>query len=170
LNPSCARHSTLFLSPEFRRGFYWGIGPVIYFPTATNRAAGVNKWGSDPPIVFAWEGSRPWVVELVTNNIWSFGGPPQGSDKTNSLLVNPIVSYHLAMAGRPVPPPVITADWNKAPSKRWTVPVGGGLSKVVKLGGHPVKFSIDLYDDVVHPQGTGLLWTAQFTVTFLFAR
>jgi hypothetical protein len=163
-------YTTLFLSPEYGRSFYWGVGPVIYFPTATNSAVGVNKWGSGPSVAFTWKNGGPWVAALVTNNIWSFGGPPQSSDRTNSLLVNPIVSYHFGDGWSVGSSPNITSDWNKAAGKRWTAPVGGGVSKVVKLGRQPVKFGIDVYDDVVHPQGTGPLWSAQFTVTLLFAR
>jgi len=40
-------YTTFFLSPEHNHGFYWGAGPVLYYPTATNSAlgVGVNKWG-----------------------------------------------------------------------------------------------------------------------------
>jgi len=39
-------YTTFFLSPEHGKGFYWGLGPVLYYPTATNHALGVNHWGS----------------------------------------------------------------------------------------------------------------------------
>jgi hypothetical protein len=29
-------YTTFFLSPEHGEGFYWGVGPVLYYPTATN--------------------------------------------------------------------------------------------------------------------------------------
>jgi hypothetical protein len=29
-------YTTFFLSPEHGSGFYWGVGPVLYYPTATN--------------------------------------------------------------------------------------------------------------------------------------
>jgi hypothetical protein len=34
-------YTTFFLSPEHGEGFYWGAGPVRYFPTATNLTVGV---------------------------------------------------------------------------------------------------------------------------------
>jgi hypothetical protein len=65
------------------------------YPSATNTALGVNKWGSGPSVAFVRKnGESPWVFGAVVNNIWSFGGPPQSSDRTNSLLVNPFISYH----------------------------------------------------------------------------
>ena len=45
-------YTTFFLSPEHGTGFYWGAGPVLYYPTATNSALGVNKWGSGPSVAF----------------------------------------------------------------------------------------------------------------------
>jgi hypothetical protein len=32
-------YTTFFLSPEHGEGFYWGAGPVLYYPSATNSAA-----------------------------------------------------------------------------------------------------------------------------------
>ena len=33
-------YTTFFLSPEHGEGFYWGAGPVLYYPSATNSAVG----------------------------------------------------------------------------------------------------------------------------------
>jgi hypothetical protein len=38
-------YTTFFLSPEHGEGFYWGVGPVLYFPTATNLTVGVKQMG-----------------------------------------------------------------------------------------------------------------------------
>jgi len=40
-------YTTFFLSPEHGEGFYWGVGPILYYP-ATNTTVGVDKWGSGP--------------------------------------------------------------------------------------------------------------------------
>jgi hypothetical protein len=163
-------YTTLFISPEHSTGFVWGAGPVIYFPTATNSAVGVNKWGAGPSIAFGWLGRAPWTAAVVANNIWSVGGPPRGNDKTNSLLLNPIVSYHLGNGWFLDSSPNITSDWGSAPDKRWTVPVGGGAGKVFHVGAQPVKFAVDAYYDPIRPAGTGPLWEVTATLTFLFAR
>jgi hypothetical protein len=70
------------------------VGPVLYYPSATNLTVGVNRWGSGPSAAFVHEDESPWVFGVVVNNIWSFGGPPNSSDRTNQLLLNPIVSYY----------------------------------------------------------------------------
>jgi hypothetical protein len=89
-------YTTFFLSPAHGHGFYWGVGPVLYYPSATNSALGVNKWGSGPSVAFLFQDTSPWVFGMVANNIWSFGGRPGSSDRTNQLLINPLLSYHFA--------------------------------------------------------------------------
>lgn len=60
--------------------------------------------GSDPSLAFVREnGDSPWVFGAVVNNIWSFGGPPGSSDRTNSLLDNPFISYHFGDGWEDVP-------------------------------------------------------------------
>jgi hypothetical protein len=54
-------YTTFFLSPEHGEGFYWGAGPVLYYPSATNSALGVNKWGSGPSAAFVKKDESPWV-------------------------------------------------------------------------------------------------------------
>ena len=67
-------YTTFFLSPRYGQGVYWDAGPVLYFPTATNSALGVNKWGTGPSAAFLKEDESPWVFGGVVNNIWSLGG------------------------------------------------------------------------------------------------
>jgi hypothetical protein len=114
-------YTTFFLSPEQGSGFYWGAGPVLYYPTATNSALGVNKWGSGPSAAFLHEDAGPWVIGAVVNNIWSFGGPAATGDRTNQLLLNPVVSYHLADGWSVSTSPNIVANWI-ANGGKWTVP------------------------------------------------
>jgi hypothetical protein len=33
-------YTTFFLSPEHGEGFYWGVGPVLYYPSPWNSALG----------------------------------------------------------------------------------------------------------------------------------
>jgi hypothetical protein len=37
--------TTLFLSSARGNRFFWGVGPVISLPTATNSTTGANQWG-----------------------------------------------------------------------------------------------------------------------------
>jgi hypothetical protein len=162
-------YTTFFLSPQRGVEFYWGAGPVLYYPSATDNALGVNKWGAGPSVAFFRKtASSPWIFGAVVNNIWSFGGPPQSSDRTNSLLVNPFASYHFGDGWSVGSSPNITANWLSKTSQAWTVPVGGGFAKTFRIGIQPMKLSIDSYYNVVRPQAGNETWLLQFTVTLLF--
>ena len=57
-------YTTFFLSPEHGRDFYWGVGPVLYFP-ATSTLLGATKSGSGPSVAFIHKDTGPWVFGLV---------------------------------------------------------------------------------------------------------
>ena len=160
-------YTTFFLSPEHGRDFYWGVGPVLYYPTATNSALGVNKWGSGPSAAFLFKDTSPFVFGMVANNIWSFGGPPGSSDRTNQLLLNPFMSYHFGDGWAIGSSPNITANWI-AKGEKWTVPVGGGLSKTFRLGEQPLKLALDAYYNAIRPNAGNDTWLLQATLTFIF--
>jgi hypothetical protein len=53
---------SLFLSPSRTvNGITWGVGPVLYIPTATDDLLGPDKWGLGPTAVALWQGSG-WTV------------------------------------------------------------------------------------------------------------
>jgi hypothetical protein len=160
-------YTTFFLSPEHGGDFYWGVGPVLYYPTATNSALGVNKWGSGPSAAFLFKDTSPFVFGMVANNIWSFGGPPGSSDRTNQLLLNPFMSFHFGDGWAIGSSPNITANWI-AKGEKWTVPVGGGLSKTFRLGEQPLKLALDAYYNAIRPNAGNDTWLLQATLTFIF--
>jgi hypothetical protein len=162
-------YTTFYLSAVQGNGFYWGAGPVLYYPTATNAALGVNKWGSGPSVAFIIKSSAsPWIFGAIANNIWSLGGPPGSSDRFNSLLMNPFISYHFGDGWSVGSSPNITANWLSKAGQVWTVPVGGGVSKTFRLSSHPMKLSVDSYYNAIRPEAGNETWLIQVTLTFLF--
>jgi hypothetical protein len=162
--------TTLFLSPARGDGFFWGAGPVILLPTATNSATGMNEWGFGPSVAFVWQGSIPWTVGFVANNVWSFGGPPHGSNTTTNLLLNPVVSYRFGDGWSLSTSPNITMTWASKSDKRWTVPAGAGIGKAFKIGTQPMTLKFETYYNVVRPEDHASVWAVQLTVSFLFGR
>jgi hypothetical protein len=160
-------YTTFFLSPEHGQGFYWGAGPVLYYP-ATNEALGTTRWGSGPSVAFVREDQGPWVAGLIANNIWSIGGGPGSSNKTNQLLLNPIISYHFGDGWALSSSPEVTANWLDSGNK-WTVPVGGGLSKTFRLGEQPIQLGAFAYYNAIRPNAGQDPWQFQFKLTFIFS-
>ena len=119
-------------------------------------------------IRFIKKDAGPWVFGAVVNNIWSFGDTPPGStDRTNSLLLNPFISYHFGDGWSVGSSPDITANWI-ASGENWTVPVGGGLSKTMRVGDQSVKLAIDAYYNAIRPNADNDPWVLKTTLTFQF--
>ena len=159
-------YTTFFLSPEHGRDFYWGVGPVLYYP-ATNAMLGATKSGSGPSIAFIHKDAGPWVLGLVANNIWTFDGAT-GSNATNQMLLNPFFSYHFGDGWALSSSPEITANWI-ASGNKWTVPFGGGMSKVVRIGELPLKLEVAAYYNAIRPTASQDPWQFQATLTFVFS-
>ena len=154
---------------NFRAGkgnFFWGAGPVLYYP-ATNTLLGATKWGSGPSAAFLHKDAGPWVFGLVANNIWTFDGAT-GGNATNQMLLNPFVSYHFGDGWALLSSPQITANWIGTGNK-WTVPVGGGISKVVRIGELPIKLELAAYYNAIRPTVSQDLWQLQATLTLVFS-
>jgi len=162
--------TTLFLSPALGNTFFWGAGPVISLPTATNAATGQNRWGSGPSVAFTWQGGIPWTIGFVGNNVWNFGAPPDGRNRGNSLMLNPIVAYRFGDGWSVSSSPNITANWASTSGKPWTVPVGAGIGKAFKIGSQAMAIKAEAYYNVVRPGDNASVWAAQLTVTLLFGR
>ena len=69
---------TAFLTPKKSgdSGWIWGVGPVLYLPTATDDSLGTKKWGAGPAGV-ALKMDGKWVYGALLMNIWSFAGSGQ---------------------------------------------------------------------------------------------
>lgn len=64
--------------------------------------------------------------------------------------------------------PLITANWEASDNKRWTLPIGGGIGRIFKIGRQPINANLTAYYNVVTPHDTGANWQLRAQWTFLF--
>jgi hypothetical protein len=161
--------ATFFLSPKQpTAGFIWGIGPAINLPTATDGRLGSNIWGAGPSaVVLRIDG--PWVYGALVNNLWSFGGSSgPGGNKYNVFTMQPFANYNFGGGWYATTSPIVNANWLADDGQKWTVPLGGGFGKVVKLFGElPVNLQLSAYYNVVRPDHVGPIWQLRSQVTFV---
>src|SRR5262245_36036679 len=85
---------SFFFSPN-GGSLIWAIGPVLYYPSATDALIGAKKWGAGPTaLVLKQEG--PWTYGMLANHIWSFadaGGGAARDDISNTFL-QPFLAYN----------------------------------------------------------------------------
>jgi len=156
-----------FFSPAKPGKWIWGIGPSLLFPTATDNALGTEQWGAGPTAVLLTM-NGPWVYGGLINQIWSYAGDNDRAD-VSQLLLQPFVNYNMPDGWYLVSAPVITANWEASSDSTWTVPMGGGIGKIFKIGKQPVNASLQGYYNIEKPR-MGADWTLRAQLQLLFPK
>lgn len=142
---------SFFLSPNAKSTkFIWGVGPILWLPTATGETLGNNKWGAGPTAV-ALTMQGPWVVGALASNVWA----GSGSDKVNQLTLQPFINYNLPEGWYLTASPIITANWLADSGDKWTVPLGGGFGRLFKVDDRPINASVQAFYNAERPSNVG---------------
>jgi hypothetical protein len=169
---------TLFFSPAKPGALIWGLGPTFTLPTATDSLIGSGKFSLGPAAV-ALTMQGHWVVGALMNNQWSVAG--WGSGHVNQMLIQPFINYNLPHGWYITSAPIVTANWAAAKAGDvWTVPLGGGVGKLFRLGeilpleGHaiaklPINTQLQFFGNVAKPE-YGSDWQLRFQVQLLFPK
>lgn len=163
---------SLFFSPKDRSrwlgDWLWGAGPALLLSTSTDDRLGPGEWGAGPSVVFL---SMPgnWVIGSLFSNVWSFTHD-DGDDQVNVFTWQPFINYNLDDGWYLSTSPLVTANWEADSDNRWTVPLGGGVGRIVRFGIQPVNISLQGYYNVEEPDDFGPEWSIRFTMQFLFPR
>ena len=155
---------SLFLSPAKAGPIIWGAGPIVSFPTATEDVLGTKKLSVGPTVVVL-RSQGHWLFGTLVNNLFSVAGPSARSD-VNQMLMQPFVNYNLRRGWYLTSSPIITANWEVKRDERWTVPVGGGVGKIVHFERLPVSIYTQFFRNAEYPDGT-THWSARFQMQFL---
>ena len=159
---------SLFVSPADATKFIWGIGPSVNLPTAKTDALGSGKWSAGPTGVLLIQPGWGTYGGLV-RQLWSFAGDSDRAD-VNQTLIEPFLNYNLPQGWYLIADPIITANWGaKKSGDRWTVPLGGGVGKLFKIGNQPINSRIEAYYNIEKPDA-GPDWQTVFTFQFLFPK
>lgn len=92
-----------------------------------------------------------------------------GDDDVNLLSFQYFVNYNLDGGWYFSSTPTLTANWEADSDERWTVPVGGGVGRLIKVGKQPIDIKLQAYWNAVHPDN-GADWETQLQVKFLFPK
>jgi hypothetical protein len=151
------------LSPAHSGNWVLGAGPTAIFPTATSGFTGQGKWQLGPSVVVGYL-TKQFFLGVFPQQWWSIGGE-HGRPDTNQMNLQPIATlffgegWSIGYSGN------ILADWTAPSPDVWTVPVGLGLAKVLKLGRLPIKIQLAVQYMPVHPRISGQEWNVQVSIT-----
>jgi hypothetical protein len=158
---------TFFFSPAKPHKVIWGVGPVFVLPTANSKVLGQGKLSIGPSMVVLVQPGH-WTFGGLVNNVWSVAGSG-GRAAVNQMTFQYFLNYNLKKGWYVSLSPVITANWKASSSNVWTVPVGGGVGRVLRLGMQPVNASVAFFGNAVRPSG-GSTWGMRLQIAFLFPK
>ena len=145
---------TAFFAPvqPTSSGWMWGAGAIAQLDTATDDRLGQGKWGLGPSLL-ALRSDGSFIYGALINNVFEIAGDDNGND-LNQMLVQPFVNYNFPnIPGRYLTfAPIITANWEASSGNKWTVPLGGGIGQIIKLGELPLNLQASAYYNVETPQ------------------
>jgi len=158
---------SFFISPKKPGKLIWGVGPILQLPTATNTDLGQGKLGIGPTVVALMQPGH-WTLGVLANNVWSIAGSGSRPD-VNQFLLQYFINYNLKKGWYITWQPTLTANWEATNGNTWTVPFGGGIGRIMKLGNQPVQLTGQFYGNAVHPVETPA-WTMRLQISFLFPK
>lgn len=157
----------MFLGTSRQTGFIWALGATLLIPSSTDPALGTEKWSIGPNGVAGYVGKN-LVAGVVLNDQLSFAGKSDREDLRASSLqyfawyVHPR-GWQLGLGS-----PTIRANWKADNNNRWTVPVGLGIGKLLKIPRMPVQVTLEASYAVVHPDTFGERWAFWLNVKRVF--
>lgn len=123
----------LYLSPaQPTHGVIWGLGPSFSFATATDRSLGSGKDSLGLSIAFLTI-QGPWLIGSLITDVASVGGR-EDRKNVHQFLIQPFVDDNFSAAWHLASSPIITADWKASSGNKWTVPRGGSVGKILRIG------------------------------------
>ena len=158
---------TFFLSPGKPGKVIWGAGPAFVIPTATNDILGQGKFSIGPSFVALAQPGH-WTVGALVNNVFSVAGSSH-RPYVNQMLLQYFINYNMKKGWYITVQPILTADWRASSGNMWTVPFGGGVGRIMKLGFQPVNITGQFYGNALYPSGASS-WSMRLQIAFLFPK
>jgi hypothetical protein len=169
---------TFFLSPAQPGKLIYGLGPTFILPTATSTQTGQGKFSLGPSVVALMQPGQ-WTVGVLINNLFSVAGSSHRPG-VNQMLLQYFVNYNLKKGYYVTSGPIVTANWNATgsidaatgddvPGGTWTVPFGGGVGQIRRLGFQPINWTLQFYGNAIHPPG-GSPWSFKFQIALLYPK
>jgi hypothetical protein len=142
-------------------GYLWAYGLAGTIPVATNSALGGKQWRFGPEI-FGGVIPKWGVFGALVNNQWNLGGGGGESGSNDQPFSTTTAQYFygitLGNGWQILSAPVITVNWEADGNEAWSVPVGTGIAKTLKIGGTTWRCQVEAWKYVVQPDSFGSDW------------
>jgi hypothetical protein len=158
-------YTTFFLSPAYGGSFYWGAGPLLYYP-ATNFVRRRHRVGLRPVGGLSQEGRRPlgaWCRHQQHLVVWR--STHQQQNQQHAAQSDCQLSFRRRMGCRVVAEHHQQLDRKRSEMDR---PRRRQLQQNGRARRAAEKFALESYYNAIRPVSGNDTWLLQFTVTFVF--
>ena len=146
-------------------GFISMYGVSFAFPTSQDFSSAIDQYQAGPEVAFGKV--APWgVYGVEAKHMMRLSG--EDAWDTNMTSVQVFFAYGLGNGWQAISNPVIQYDWEAASDNKLFLPLGGGVSKTVRLGKMPLKMDLELQYYVVSPDALGPQWLLSFSLAPVF--
>lgn len=159
--------SGFFFSRKARqKKSYLGIGPVVTMPTASNELLGSDQWTLGPGAHFSTEIGRLSTGFFIWQS-WGLTNDP-AKKAVNQLFGKPYFIYAVSEKWSLIYVPLgLSHSWKSPSGDDWTVPIGGGVRRLFRMGDKKVGLQFQAFDYVAR-KPTDPEWELRCTIEFLF--
>ena len=132
------------------------LGPDFSFPTASHKAFGRQQWAAGVTGILGYA-SENWITGVYPQFYWGFADQGRDDDVKQARFGNMFYWfwYNLSDSMQVGLSPTMTYDDNASSGNKWNVPVGLGLSKMVKIGDTMTRIEVSAEYSVVHEKDFG---------------
>jgi len=85
------------------------------------------------------------------------------------MLLQYFINYNFKHGWYVTSAPIITANWEATKGNVWTVPFGGGVGRIMKIGNQPVNIQAEFFGNAKHPTGDSP-WGMRLQIALLFPK
>lgn len=151
------------IGPGNASGWVWGAGATFVFPTATNQNIGQGKYQAGPTVMLLHLGEK-WNKGFFVQHWWSYAGDETRGDVSITDFQYILRRNFKASASSLGMGPTIRIDWNKDFNEGFTLPIGLGYSKTVRMGNIPMKMRIEPQYSIIRPDSYGSVWNIRIQI------
>jgi hypothetical protein len=165
LVPGTSRKSVIGDIDANGEALTWRLGSWVVRPTASYEPLAAATWTAGvASVAVAVEGVRMYGA-LPSERCMLAGEIDRGN--ANGFLIQPFVNYNLADGWYLTSVPVISADWKAPSGRKWTVPMGAGIGRFVRLRQMPLSVQAGYYYNIEKPDGAAD-WALRLQLRLLF--
>jgi len=144
----------------------WGAGPVIGWPTSTNKLLGSGTMGVGPTGIFLLQ-KGPWTYGMLGGHQWGIWKSRNGTPDLSNTFFQPFVSYTTPLAWTFGLNTEGAYNWT---AEDWSLPINATVAKLTTIGSQKVQFLAGLRYWADSPTNGPDDFGARFQVSFLFPK